>query len=106
MLAPHCRVAHGIPVAYTLGRCGTATGVSPPYPPLRTAIFSERRDHGPTAPRWTVNPEVRMERVLVIDDEDTQRRAVATGLRIEGFVVGPAANGEEALERLSEESYD
>tara|TARA_B100001750_G_scaffold242355_1_gene255603 strand:- start:2767 stop:3150 length:384 start_codon:yes stop_codon:yes gene_type:complete len=36
-------------------------------------------------------------RVLIVDDEMNQRRSLAIGLRLEGFEVAEAADGEEAL---------
>jgi DNA-binding NtrC family response regulator len=40
------------------------------------------------------------QRILVVDDEDNARRAIATILGEEGYEVAEAANGEEALARL------
>lgn len=39
-------------------------------------------------------------RVLIVDDEHNARRALAIGLRVEGFEVDEAADGHLALERL------
>lgn len=43
-------------------------------------------------------------RVLVVDDEPRARLPLAEILRLEGYEVGVAANGEEALEIISRES--
>jgi CheY-like chemotaxis protein len=40
-------------------------------------------------------------RLLVVDDEDAVRTVVARTLEAEGYVVGQARNGREALERLA-----
>lgn len=45
-------------------------------------------------------------RILVVDDEANQRRTLAIGLRLEGFDVLEAADGEEALELLDGETPD
>jgi DNA-binding response OmpR family regulator len=45
-------------------------------------------------------------RILVVDDEANQRRTLAIGLRLEGFDVIEAADGEEALELLDGETPD
>ena len=43
-----------------------------------------------------------MPRVMIVDDEENQRRALAIGLRLEGFDVVLAASGAEALRLLAE----
>jgi two-component system response regulator FlrC len=45
-------------------------------------------------------------RILVVDDDNTMRRAMLEVLQRGGFDVGQAANGGEALERLASESWD
>lgn len=45
-------------------------------------------------------------RILIVDDEDNQRKSLAIGLRLEGYRVLEAADGEAALEVLSRESVD
>ncbi len=45
-------------------------------------------------------------RILIVDDEENQRRALAIGLRLEGFDVSEAHDGEAALVKLSESSVD
>lgn len=47
-----------------------------------------------------------MSRILVVDDEVNQRKSLAIGLRLEGFAVLEAADGEEALRVLAEEELD
>jgi CheY-like chemotaxis protein len=42
-----------------------------------------------------------MPRVLIVDDEENQRRTLAIGLRLEGFEVMVAASGTEALSLLA-----
>lgn len=45
-------------------------------------------------------------RVLIVDDEENHRKSLAIGLRLEGFVVLEAANGEEGLAVLEHEEVD
>src|SRR5580693_6912468 len=45
-------------------------------------------------------------RILVIDDDPQIRRVLKTTLIAQGYEVGDARNGEEALERVREEKYD
>jgi diguanylate cyclase (GGDEF)-like protein len=45
------------------------------------------------------------ERVLVVDDEDTVRSVLYEVLTEDGFIVSKAASGEEALEKLMEETF-
>ena len=47
-----------------------------------------------------------MPRVLVVDDEENQRKTLSIGLKLEGFEVVAAANGEEALRLLAEKPVD
>ena len=54
--------------------------------------------HEPDAP---VAPEKYRGRLLVVDDEATARRALATLLSDDGYHVETAASGEEALEKLA-----
>lgn len=44
-----------------------------------------------------------MPRVLIVDDEENQRRTLSIGLRLDGFDVLSACSGAEALRVLSEE---
>ncbi len=44
--------------------------------------------------------------ILIVDDEENQRRALAIGLRLEGFDVREAHDGESALARLVESRAD
>lgn len=45
-------------------------------------------------------------RVLVVDDSERLRKALATGLQADGMVVESAADGQEALERLRLAPFD
>lgn len=45
-------------------------------------------------------------KVLVVDDDPSQCRCMAIGLRVEGFEVVEALSGSQALEDLSESSVD
>lgn len=45
-------------------------------------------------------------RVLIVDDEDNHRRTLGIGLRLEGFIVEEAADGEQALALLDETTVD
>ena len=47
-----------------------------------------------------------MPRVLIVDDELNQRRALSIGLRLEGFEVATAASALEALALLSATAID
>ena len=47
-----------------------------------------------------------MIRVLVVDDEENHRKTLAIGLRLEGFEVMEAEDGERALEVLEKERAD
>jgi CheY-like chemotaxis protein len=40
-------------------------------------------------------------RVLIVDDEENQRRTLAIGLKLEGFEVSVAGSSVEALQRLA-----
>jgi two-component system NtrC family response regulator len=51
-------------------------------------------------------PEAPRGRLLVVDDEVTQREMLASILSRAGFEVETAAEGEEALDRLDRESFD
>lgn len=45
-------------------------------------------------------------RILIVDDEANQRRTLAIGLRLEGFEIVEAADGEEALALLDQQDVD
>ena len=45
-------------------------------------------------------------RILIVDDEENQRKALAIGLRLEGYEVFEAKDGEDALVRLDEHVID
>lgn len=45
-------------------------------------------------------------RILIVDDEVNHRKALAIGLRIEGYTVLEAEDGRAALELLSQEEVD
>lgn len=47
-----------------------------------------------------------MLRVLIVDDEENQRKTLSIGLKLEGFEVVAAANGEEALRLLTASAVD
>lgn len=47
-----------------------------------------------------------MNRILVVDDEDIQRRSMVLLLRRAGFTVEAAGSGGEALAKLAEGGYD
>lgn len=49
---------------------------------------------------------MRQERILLVDDEASIRRFLGARLRIEGFEVMEAVNGEEALRAVEESSPD
>ena len=48
----------------------------------------------------------RKSRVLVVDDEPSIRLLVQRALELHGFEVGVAADGEEALRKLDESTFD
>ncbi len=45
-------------------------------------------------------------RILIVDDEENHRRTLTIGLRLEGFEVAEAVDGEDALRRLEEVEVD
>jgi DNA-binding NtrC family response regulator len=47
-----------------------------------------------------------MDKILIVDDEQGQRRSLAIALKYEGFQVTEAASSEEAIEHLSSSSFD
>lgn len=47
-----------------------------------------------------------MQRVLIVDDEENQRKTLSIGLKLEGFEVVAAANSEEALRLLAANPVD
>jgi DNA-binding response OmpR family regulator len=47
-----------------------------------------------------------MPRVLIVDDEEKLRKALAIGLKMEGFDVVTAASGEDAMRALAEKTVD
>jgi two-component system response regulator HydG len=58
------------------------------------------------SPLETAPAETRRGRVLVVDDHRNMAASVAISLRTAGFTVAEAEGGEEALQRLSEETFD
>lgn len=46
-----------------------------------------------------------MPRVLIVDDEENQRRTLSIGLRLEGFDVIVASSSQEALQALAAGGY-
>lgn len=47
-----------------------------------------------------------MVRVLIVDDEENQRRVLSIGLKVEGFEVFAAASADDALELLATRHID
>jgi CheY-like chemotaxis protein len=47
-----------------------------------------------------------MTRMLIVDGEDSQHRALSAGLNVEGFEVAFAASTQESLQILAASSYD
>jgi len=47
-----------------------------------------------------------MVRVLIVDDEENQRKVLGIGLKVEGFEVVAAASGEDALRLLATHRVD
>jgi len=47
-----------------------------------------------------------MKKLLLVDDDQSVRRILALGLRVENYEVTQAANGHEALEHLRDEPFD
>ncbi len=45
-------------------------------------------------------------KILIVDDEPQIRRVMKTALTAEGYIVGDAKGGPEALQKLREERYD
>lgn len=45
-------------------------------------------------------------RILIVDDEPKIRRALRSSLVLQGFEVGDARTGDEALEELCSDRYD
>lgn len=45
-------------------------------------------------------------RILIVDDEDNQRKSLAIGLRLEGYQILEASDGEGALDVLGREPVD
>ena len=50
--------------------------------------------------------EPQRQRILIVDDEENQRRTLAIGLRLEEFEVAEAEDGDMALEMLDREAID
>lgn len=46
------------------------------------------------------------QKILIVDDEDKMRRVLEIMLQRMGYRIGVAENGEQALERLQQDSYD
>lgn len=51
-------------------------------------------------------PEKRKRNILIVDDDETQRRLYSSEFEDEGYVVGTAVNGTEALEMFEKEDFD
>ena len=58
------------------------------------------------APPTRAIKRLRRARVLVVDDDPNVRLLCATNLRLDGFDVIEAANGQEGLERVGEDAPD
>ena len=54
----------------------------------------------------TVNGNMEMKRILIVDDEPHIIRVVKLSLTRQGYHVDTARNGEEGLEKLHAQSYD
>ena len=50
--------------------------------------------------------ESELERILVIDDEDSIRKTISMILRREGYAVDTAENGKQAIEKTNESFYN
>ena len=52
------------------------------------------------------SPYDELPRILVVDDEEAIREILADFLSLEGFYIGTAKDGKDALEELSRSHYD
>lgn len=64
----------------------------------------DRHNLGESSP--TILTEVQFGRVLVVDDAETSRRQVCTGMAERGFELQEAADGREGLWRLRTTAFD
>ncbi len=62
--------------------------------------------NAPPSTPWQRSATERAGRVLVVDDDAAILRSLGRGLRLNGYAVSLAENGESALERLAEQSAD
>lgn len=62
---------------------------------------STRGDEGPMEPAWEPFPEVRVPRILVVDDLAIFREPIEAVLRAEGFEVLTACHGQEAVAAMT-----
>src|SRR6185503_13671678 len=71
-----------------------------------TAITTiDSLEPSPQPPRSSHSLEALAPRVLVVDDEESIRRAIGKFLRSRGFDVVTADSGVEALEQLAQQSF-
>ena len=82
------------PVAKGVNGC---SGTQQQQPPGDGPSLEEARDHGVATPR---------KRLLVVDDEPAVRRILETRLRMAGYTVILAGDGEEALSQFYREQPD
>ena len=75
-------------------------------PSFPSAVTSRSTSRTPTGAPALVDDASVVGRVLVVDDEETIRLALAKFLRVRGYAVATAASGAEALERLAEGRYE
>jgi CheY-like chemotaxis protein len=79
---------------------GDGTTINMAFPLLDPSLDAE-----PSLPPAVLEP-LRPLRVLVVDDEPMMTRAVARMLKPSGHLVTVAGSGEEAVEKLSEQTFD
>lgn len=81
---------------------GEAQAAAPSQPPS-----SKRRSQGAPPPASDVERKAETKAwVLVVDDEPELLRGVSRGLKLQGYSVTEARNGEEAVQHLSRRAFD
>ncbi len=81
---------------------GEAQTAAPSQPPS-----SKRRSQGAPPPASDVERKAETKAwVLVVDDEPELLRGVSRGLKLQGYSVTEARNGEEAVQHLSRRAFD